>query len=173
MGGVRRPLAAAPLSDLSASRNRTWKCVTAVVCAFFFSVYPWATGCDVRPHVRRYMKKELLSTPLGWGLCMCVHRYVCDLHTNLWSGNPSALVLNIPSWAPACLCLLTSVMKEDVTTGPSGFCYRILFCSGGRPKAVKSSIITGSLFPFIRPALNLRALCGNSGCQRLWKGVTS
>ena len=43
------------------------------------------------------------------------------------------------------------------------------FCTEVRPEAAKSSIITGFSFPFIRTALNLRALCTNRRCYRLQK----
>lgn len=157
---------------LSAWRNRTWKCVTLPRQCVFLCVREQEGGCDVRLHMRRYIKKEPLSTPPRCALRMCAYTYICDLHTNLClvTHLPVCLIFP-PECQPVSVCWPVLRGSKDVTSGPSGFYYKILFCSGGRPEAVKSSIIIGSLSPFIHPALNLRALCGYSGCTLVENGI--
>lgn len=49
----------------------------------------------MRLHIRGLIK-ELLSAPPRCGSGTCIYTYACDLHTDLWSCNPSGHVCIIP-----------------------------------------------------------------------------
>lgn len=90
MGGVHCPLASLPHTDLSAWRNRTWKCVLLPRCVFLCG---FERGRDVRRHIKRYIKEELLSSPLRWSLCVFTYSYcVC-----VWVAYKS-LSISVPEW---------------------------------------------------------------------------
>lgn len=155
-----------PLSDQSALRNRTWKCVILKVCGSCKR----ARCCDVRLHIKRCIKKQLLPTPLRFTyirMCVCVCVCLCDPHTDLCLVTHLPPVCLIFSHEPASVCWTAWRGRKNLASGPSGVYDKILFCLGGQPEAVKSSMITCFLSVFICPALNLRAFYSNSWRYRL------
>lgn len=129
VGGVHRPLATPHLSDLSAWRNRTWKCVILPLC-LFLRVHEQERGCDARLHTRVVVvggyKRVTLSSPEVWfgyvhiRLCMWSAIQISGLGTHL-----AVCVIFLLECQPVSVCWPLLRGSADAAPGPSGFYYKI------------------------------------------------